>query len=418
MLTLTIGNSYSQLTGLSALQEKQVRSALSYTVGDFFSGFGPRKKSMINKKGFFPTGLLHRLPLIPGKTIDNRKVPKQAEKPFLQPSYLWQDKAVQKATIYHRGGIVAPTGSGKSRAMLMMCIRFDLKTLIIVPSLEIKKQLSEDMKQCPKVVVENIDSPRLKTLTDFDMLIIDEVHGAAAKTYQTLNKTAWTKIYYRYFFSATYFRNSPDETMLFEAVAGKPIYQLTYKEAVTAKYIVPIESYYLDIPKQEVQGFTYREVYNEAVVNNVVRNIIIGHAIYQLTEAGRPLLCLVKEVAHGKILANLTGVSFVHGQDDESRKYIQKFKDGKINSIIATTAMLGEGIDTKPCEFVIIAGSGKAKSQFMQQVGRTLRNFPGKESGKVILVKDRSHRYLTKHYGIQRKILLEEYACIPTKLEV
>jgi len=62
VITVTIGNSYSKITGLSPHQDKELRNLLSYTVGGssaYFSGYGPRKRSLLSKRGEFPTGLLY-----------------------------------------------------------------------------------------------------------------------------------------------------------------------------------------------------------------------------------------------------------------------------------------------------------------------------------------------------------------------
>ncbi len=79
---------------------------------------------------------------------------------------------------------------------------------------------------------------------------------------------------------------------------------------------------------------------------------------------------------------------------------------------------MSEGVDTKVCEVVVVAGAGKAKSQFMQACGRAVRNYPGKESAKIIIIKDKSHKYLLRHYAAQSKILLDEYGVKPVRLKV
>jgi superfamily II DNA or RNA helicase len=125
----------------------------------------------------------------------------------------------------------------------------------------------------------------------------------------------------------------------------------------------------------------------------------------------------VKEVKHGEILSNLCSLPFVHGSSDD-RSVIAEFNNQHCKTLIGTTGVLGEGVDTKPCEYVVIAGLGKAKSHFMQQIGRSVRKFDGKESAKVILIKDRSHRFCSRHFAIQCRILKNEYDVIPVKLEV
>jgi superfamily II DNA or RNA helicase len=421
MVTLEINNSYSKLLGLNPKQEREVRELLSYTENAKSAYFGrgyARKRYLIDKRGGFPTGLLHRLPPWAMAVVDNRIKPISQSLGYISKDkpYSWQVEATKAAQQAHRGIISAPTGTGKSMAMSILVARLNVKTLIVVPTIEIKKQLKETI-QLPNVTIENIDSKALNNLKNVDCLIIDEAHHVAAKTYQRLNKTVWTDIYYRFFFTATPFRNETDEMLLFEAIAGQVIYKLDYQAAIKEGYIVPIEAYYFEVPKQTTDAYSYREVYNELVVNNLIRNEIISNLLLKLNASNKSTLCLVKEVAHGKLLSEITGLYFVSGEDDESRDYIRQFNRGEITTLIGTTGILGEGVDTKPCEYVIIAGLGKAKSQFMQQVGRAVRKYPGKDSAKVILIQDKSHRFLTRHFNAQQRILRAEYCTMAYKLE-
>lgn len=430
MVIITINNSYSKISGLTADQEKALRKELSYVVGgssSYFSKYGPKRTSLLSKRGEFPTGCLNRAITHLKRqcdllTVEDSRIRPEPKFEFGfegRKSYPWQDEALERAILYKRGIISATTGSGKSKVIQMIAYCYGLRTLVIVPSLGIKKQLSETLKNLPNVEIENIDSPRLKTMTDFDVLIIDEGHHVAARTYRKLNKLSWNTIYYRFFLTATPFRNDTEETLLFESIAGQIIYELTYKEAVKNKYIVPIEAYYLEMPKKETDAYTYPEVYSQLVVHNEDRNNQIAYLMLKLNQNKTPALCLVREVAHGKLLSDMTGIPFVNGADDESRDYIRQFNSGEIKALIGTTGVLGEGIDSKPAEYVVIAGLGKAKSQFMQQVGRVLRRFEGKESGKVILIRDNSHKYTLRHFKEQCKILKEEYGINkPLKLEI
>lgn len=64
MLTITIDNSYSQVTGLKAQELKSLQKLLSYEVNpgtSYYTGGFARRKSLVDKKGFFPTGLLLRV---------------------------------------------------------------------------------------------------------------------------------------------------------------------------------------------------------------------------------------------------------------------------------------------------------------------------------------------------------------------
>lgn len=435
MLTVKIDNSYSKIEGLTNETFRSLKKALSYeidaTQAYYQGGHRPRTRSLLDAKGHFPTGLLprvnawamqnrHKLRL-----VDTTTVPPDSARVQLKmrhDPYAAQLEAIQAAVLSHRGIISMPTGTGKSVVIALLLSVFQVKTLVIVPTLELKRQLVDTLLQLcgpgSGCRVENIDSPALATATNYDMLIIDEAHHVAASTYQKLNKTAWRNIYYRFFLTATPFRNQSNEQMLFEAIAGSVIFSLPYRTAVDKGYIVPVDGYYIEVPKRKTEGFTWQEVYKELVVQNEVRNEKIANLLGFLEAQKKATLCLVKEVAHGKRLSALSGVPFANGADNESRQYIQQFNEGKIKALIGTTGILGEGVDTKPCEWVIVAGLGKAKSAFMQSVGRAVRTFEGKDSAKVVLVRDASHKWTLKHFTEQAKVLREEYGVEPVKLEV
>lgn len=428
MFKLEIGNSYSKITNLTPEQEKLLKKELSYVIGGssaYFSGYGPKRSYLINKRGEFPTGLLKRVMKVLGVGLctDKRKQPKQCMslslKTTLSP-YKDQTLAVEAALKNHRGIIAMPTGVGKSLVIALIAARLNVKTLVIVPSLEIKKQLTlsllEALGSKHKITVENIDSSVLKRYNDFNCLIIDEAHHSAAKTYRTLNKKYWNNIYYRFFLTATPYRNDSEESILFESIAGSIIYSISIKQAISKGYIVPIEAYYYDLPKQQTDAFTWSEVYSSLVVHNDLRNELIAVLLVRLNGNLIPSLCLVKEIAHGNIISELTGILFANGKDETSRQYIEQFNNGQIKCLIGTTGILGEGVDTKPAEFIIIAGLGKAKSAFLQQIGRGARNYPGKESCKVVLFKDSSHKFCLRHFKQQCKVLKEELGIVVTKL--
>lgn len=427
MVTIEIGNSYSQIKGMSASQEKELRKVLSYLPNPqaaYFSGGFNRPKYLIDKKGYFPTGLWQLVSSIitNANIVDKRIRPRSTPGMFrLQldnKPYEWQTNAADKAIGHHRGGIQAVTGSGKSLLIALIASRLNVRTLVVVPSLEIRKQLQEAINawfgNTKNIVVHNIDSKALLTAKGFDCLIIDECHHAAARTYQKLNKTVWKDIYYRYFLTATFYRNQDHEKLLFEGIAGQLIYKLSYQEAISKRYIVPVEAYYIDLPKRTTDAHTWSQVYSELVVNNEYRNKVIAEAITHLPN----VLCLVKEVAHGKKLSELSGIPFVSGEDDESRDYIRQFNAGGIDRLIGTTGVISEGVDTKPCEYVVLCGLGKAKSAFVQAVGRGVRRYTGKESAKIVIFKDRSHRFTLRHFNEQKKILLDEFGVVPVKLDI
>lgn len=63
MIKVTVNNSYSSISGLTPEQHKSLSKTLSYAIDAnsyFFSKrFGPKRRSLLDKKGNFPSGLLY-----------------------------------------------------------------------------------------------------------------------------------------------------------------------------------------------------------------------------------------------------------------------------------------------------------------------------------------------------------------------
>lgn len=436
MIKTTVGNSMSRVQGLSKEQFRALREVLSYRVdaqGSHFSGYWKNpKRHLLSARGDFPSGLiplvLENIKKLPHEIIDLRVKPRTNPGAFvLSPSVAprsYQRRAVATLVLSERGGAEMVTGSGKSMTMALLMESLQLKTLVVVPNLELKRQLTQVFQEVfldpSNVVVENIDSPRLKTYKDFDVLIIDECHHAAARTYRRLNTTAWKGVYHRYFFSGTFFRGKTEEQMLLNSIVGECTYKFGYREAVAAGAIVPVEAYYVELPKQEIQGSptSWPSVYSELVTNNKARNDLIQRLILNLHLMGKSALCLVKEIKHGEQLSSKGAFLFANGQDGGSSAVIKKFLNSSVNCIVGTVGVLGEGVDTKPCEYIIIAGLGKSKPAFMQQVGRGVRRYGNKASCKVIIFRDPSHRWTREHFRAQVRYLRDEYGIVPIKLSL
>ncbi len=442
MITVTINNSMSRVAGLTIKQFKELKEKLSYSIdasAAYFSGSRFNKRTLLGKRGDFPTGLLYVVYAYLDKTrakhqvADLRKAPSKPVKRFSlyidHGVYPEQEAAAYEACRAARGIIVMPTGVGKSLVAALLIDNLQLRTLVVVPSLELKKQLTKSFKTYfgdnPGVVgelgcdiaVENVDALNPDFVIDYDVVIIDEFHHSGAKTYRKLNKKAWKNVYYRFGLTATPFRSQDNERLLLESVLSEVVYKLTYQVAVSKGYIVPMEAYYIDLPGISIDGYTWGEVYGETVVRNKGRNSTIAELLNNLNNAKVATLCLVKEIQHGLQIQALTpAIHFVKGENLDNRITLLELNLGERHAIIGTTGVMGEGVDTKPIEYVIIAGLGKSKNAFMQQVGRGFRRYPGKESCKIIIFRDKSHKWTLAHFKAQCKILKDEYGIKPVKL--
>ena len=380
-MRVTIGNSVCRLEGFTSSQFHVLRKKMSYTIGSnaaYFSGNRVRERYLLSARGEFPTGLLYlvqdweRESDTSVEYEDTRIKPKPREGLFtLSPGkvpYPEQQRAAEAAEIHSRGIITAPTGAGKSLIATLIVNRLQVPTLIVVPTLELKRQLTESMVEAfgvdrvgplgSPLAIENVDalSPK-KPLKGYDAVIIDEFHRAGSKTYRMLNARCWNDVYFKLGLTATPFRSSEDERLLLEGVLSQVIYRLDYHHAVSRGYIVPLEAYYVEVPKTVTNATTWAGVYDALVVKNSTRNGIIQRLVQTLTAAGKATLTLVKKIEHG----NRLGGPFANGQGDSDPDLIRRFsnRNGDVLSLTATTGVCGEGVDTRAAEYVIIAGLGE-----------------------------------------------------------
>lgn len=442
MITIEVANSISKIEGLDRQQHKKLRHILSYKlrpeVIHFSQNYFNNRKYLLDKHGYFPTGLLNHVytfikrSKLSAKVVERRVVPAPQQNLFKlnlkHNPYKEQIEAADTCIEKRRGIVCAPTGVGKSLIIALIIDKLKVPTLVVTPSVELKRQISETLSECfghdkvghgKPILVENVQAlDPTKKVTDYHAVIIDEFHHSAAATYQELNKKAWQNVYYRFGLTATPFRTSNNEEILLKAILSDVIYKIYYDQAVESNYIVPVDAYYIDVPITPGAGriYNWAEAYSKLVTNNEPRNKIIAQLLNKLSDVST--LCLVKEIKHGEnILTFIKNIPYAKGENDDNKTILKNFNSEKKKVLLGTTGIIGEGVDTKPAEFVVIAGLGKSKGQFMQQVGRVLRRYPGKETGKVIIFNDESHKWTKAHFKEQVKTLEEEYGVTPIRLD-
>jgi superfamily II DNA or RNA helicase len=454
---IQIGNSVCLATGFTRIQYGQLRKLMSYVLPPKTRRqrkFGGQRKHLFEKNGEFPTGLLYLLEdfaVENGISIeweDTRIKPPLRQlgldtmlKPSDKEPYPEQREAGEAAPACERGIVVAPTGVGKSYMAGLMLDALQVPSLVVVPSLGLKIQLTEELgklfgedmvgpldyrnRKQHFITVENVDGLPLKPIPGIDAVFIDEFHHSGAATYRKLNTKAWDSIYYKFGLTATPFRSQSEEKLLLESVLSKVIYQIPYSVAVAKKYIVPLEAYVVELPLRPMvcKGKLWHAVYAERIVNNEERNEIITNMAENLYNAGKSTLILVKQIPHGEMLRDMLAargcdVPFAEGKNEGNDALLKAFNRQDIPMMIGTVGIMGEGRDTKPCEYVVMAGGGKSRNQTMQNIGRGFRKFPGKDSCKVVMFKDDSHKWLKEHHKACLKTLLEEYGAVPAKLDL
>lgn len=387
------------------------------------------------KDGEFPTGLLPKfLAVLNGsgsqyEIVDLRKKPETKQiKHVLKesfPAMRYYQRTMSRIVMEKGRGIgVAPTGTGKTLTIARMIWELGVKTLIITPNkaitvnmvdtlvkhfgkskvsqLSTKKAKIADINVCNIQALIKMDPELFK---DIDCVIIDEFHHAAAETYQEVNEKHLKNVYYRIGMTATNFRNDGSDLAL-EAVLSEVLYEYSIKQAIEDGFLVRPE---FQIEETFFDGRSnYQKEYKEGIVENDERNNLIAQIADHHKE--HSVIILVQQVEHGERLkALIPHAAFLHGEEKDvvRNNTMDDYRKGKITCLIGTS-VIGEGVDLPCASILIMAGGGKAKSQVMQNVGRVLRPYAGKELALVYDFTDtgtgEESTYLEEHSKLRQEI--------------
>lgn len=395
-----------------------------------------RKITLVNHNEF-PSGLLPKvLDWLMDEGIeydlnDKRIEPKRNsvkimnKLPFPEFRY-YQKEAVKNLMVDGRGIVVLPTGTGKTVTAAKMIWELGVRTLIITPNKEITKMMRDVMVKyfgSGSVDVLNTKTVKIKksisivniqalikidpaVLQGIDAVFIDEFHHSAADTYQEVNERHLKDVYYRIGLTATNFRNDGSDLAL-QGVLSEVLYEYSVQQAIADGFLVKPEFIIID-NEIHLEETNYQKVYREGIVENKERNRIIAEIAAEVKDKKTIILVQYKE--HGEMLKSMIpNAEFIHGEekDDARAQMMEDFRDDELMCLIGTS-VIGEGVDLPCAEVLIMAGGGKARSQVIQNIGRVLRIFPGKEKATIYDFEDRDGGFLEEH-SLERSDIYEDY---------
>jgi superfamily II DNA or RNA helicase len=113
--------------------------------------------------------------------------------------------------------------------------------------------------------------------------------------------------------------------------------------------------------------------------------------------AGKAVLILVDEVAHGTELSKNLGIPFATGEDKNSQDYVDQLNAGKVPGLVGTSGKVGEGTDTKNVDVLILADFTASKGPVIQAVGRSLRKQGTKDKALILDYIPKDSTMLSRH---------------------
>jgi len=448
MITIEVGNAKCKVEGLTKRQNNILYDELSYeddrTIhlrlrNPDLMGVDLRKRLFTPKRCTFPTGLLSRVEKLlleenaPYILDDSRKAPDKYNYfnlavPF-DPLRYYQCEVMD--IIRARASVTASmcTGSGKTLVLMNAILERGVNTLIIVPTLNLKEQIMDDLnyhfgkkvvgthkdEKLKEIVVANVQALQnldKKWFKHFDQVIIDECHHGAANSYYDLNKTAWGHIYYRLNLTATLMRTAGDDMRL-EGLVGEADYHYTALQCIADGFIVPPKFVIYEFNHMPVPSNGWHADYQRHIVDQVARNRkIIETAHKFLKDTNKNMLILCQRIEHvNKLHEAIPGSRVVTGQTKKNKKVFQEYREGKIQCLIATAQVLSEGVNIPQIDVLIMCGGYSSEIMMCQATGRIVRTDEerGKRFGIVIDFLDKRQKILERHSKERIRIFREHY---------
>ena len=248
--------------------------------------------------------------------------------------------------------------------------------------------------------------------TDFDYLIVDECHHAAANTYQRI----FTYFHPKFILglTATPERSDGEDMLeLFQNVAHK----MDLKTAVERGILVPIRCVRvktnIDLTDVRINGIKYNSQDLESKLFIPERNQLIVDAYLRYVN-GKKTVIFCASVDHAAEIAKLlrdNGVKAeaVSGRDrvEIRDKILKDYETGSTN-VLCACDLLNEGWDSPHTTVLFMARPTMSKTIYMQQLGRGTRRCPGKDDLLVIDFVDNANMF-NMPYSLHRVLDISKY---------
>ena len=375
------------------------------------------------------------LPTQRGKALDGTNLElKEHQKSALKALEAMRDNSETIALLYHA------TGTGKTTTAVLDAKRCGGRVLFIAHTQELVDQATKrfrelwvnttvgrycDVVKQPRahVVCGSVQSVALHLEDfkddDFDYLIVDEAHHAAADTYQKV--LSYFKPSFTLGLTATPER-ADDKSIL--DIFKNTAHKLDIQTAVEIGELVPVRCIRIhtniDLTKVRFNSVQYNIRDLESKIYVPERNRLIVDTWMEYVRDKRTVV-FCASVKHAEQIAEMfrnEGIkaAAVSGgmKKSERMEFQEKFVNREIQ-VLCACDLLNEGWDCPEIEVLFMARPTMSKVLYTQQLGRGMRLFEGKESLMVFDFVDNASVY-NAPYSLHRLFRLKDYQ--PGKLAV
>lgn len=322
-----------------------------------------------------------------------------------------QRKALKEIRRYrdmgvNRALVVSATGSGKTFLAAFDARNFDAKKLLYIVHKDI---ILNAAKETFKAVFrtkrsygfytgaeQNIDSDFLFATNtmmsnhlnefdshEFDYIVIDEAHHAAADTYRSIMEHFKPS----FILGLTATPERMDNKDVFDLFEQNVPYELRLKEAIENDLIVPF--HYYGIRDEQLNYSTKQQL--DAIIKEISSSDNVEFIAKEIEKHRMPgklrILAFCASIAHAISMSeafneygyNATALTGTSNLGERIKAFTEVQDATNKLEIICCVDILNEGIDIPSINMVLFLRPTESSTIFIQQLGRGLRKYEGKE---------------------------------------
>lgn len=349
--------------------------------------------------------------------------------------FVGQRECVEAMFEKKQGLIHRQPGTGKTQIALYFIANVGTRTLVIVHTKDLLEQWVEyahraipdmpigimasgknDVQQLTIATIQTLHRKNLEASwwRQFGATIIDETHHVPAETFDQVIAHATSR--YRFGLSASKTRADHMEPIMAFNL-GPVIHELEFNSPVPVE-VVKLKTNFHSGKSGNMAGpqWLRRKRWHsmmKALATDPQRNYKIARAVGKRLDEGRSVLVLSRRIEH---LQHIQAALDERGYEatilaakltpkHERKEIVENFKRGKIKCVLATQ-LADEGLDVPILSCICLAFPGRHADLLMQQVGRALREYKGKESAVIIDVVDPFVKTLRSQWHHRRRAYL------------
>ena len=333
----------------------------------------------------------------------------------IKPNFM-QRKALRELNRYRAMGqdkalVVAATGSGKTYLAAFDALNFAPEHLLYIvhEGSILKRSLAtfqtvfggdvfmgeytgehKDL-DAPFLFSTNVSMCRSLELFDkkqFDYIIIDECHHAAADSYKKIIDYFEPE----FLLGLTATPERMDNQDVYELFGNNVPYELRLRDALVNDLIVPFRYYGIRDDRVDFSKENERRMISQFVTDEHCEFVVEHIEKYRVPNQKLKALAFCKTISHAKMMAEALELyyktAYLTGKNDTGERVrayedLQSDKEGTLE-VLCAVDILNEGVDIPGVNMVLFLRPTESSTIFIQQLGRGLRKYDNKDYVPVV----------------------------------